>query len=56
MRRETRGSHYREDYPETDNENWLAWIKIKKDENGNMVHWKHMIPDEWLPPELRKKK
>lgn len=29
MRRETRGGHYREDYP-TRNDEWLGWIKISK--------------------------
>lgn len=36
MRKESRCSHYRLDYPEMDNENWRAWINIFKDENGRM--------------------
>jgi len=28
MRTETRASHYREDYPNRDDENWLKWIMI----------------------------
>ncbi len=35
MRKETRGGHYREDYPQRDDQNWLGWIKIRQ-ENGNM--------------------
>ncbi len=36
MRKESRCSHFRLDYPEIDNENWQAWINIYKDNNGNM--------------------
>lgn len=44
MRKESRGSHYREDYPERDDRNWLCWIKIKQDSNGKMALSKHPIP------------
>jgi len=30
MRTESRGFHYREDYPETDNENWLKWVTLRR--------------------------
>ncbi len=36
MRKESRCSHYRLDYPEMDNQNWQAWINIFKGEDGNM--------------------
>lgn len=36
MRKESRLSHYRLDYPEMDNEHWQAWINIYKDNEGNM--------------------
>jgi len=36
MRKESRCSHYRLDYPEMDNKNWQAWINIFKGENGEM--------------------
>lgn len=36
MRKESRCSHYRLDYPEVDDENWRAWINIWQDENGRM--------------------
>ena len=31
MREETRGSHWREDFPETDDVNWLGHIDIRSD-------------------------
>ncbi|MBD8876590.1 FAD-binding protein [Roseibium polysiphoniae] len=36
MRKESRCSHYRLDYPDVDDENWRAWINIYKDESGDM--------------------
>lgn len=36
MRKESRCSHYRLDYPEMDNENWQAWIHIFKGKDGEM--------------------
>jgi succinate dehydrogenase / fumarate reductase flavoprotein subunit len=33
MRTESRGFHYREDYPERDDKNWLKWIILKKGDN-----------------------
>ena len=34
-RKETRGWHVREDYPEQDDQNWRKWI-IQKIDKGNM--------------------
>ena len=31
MRTESRGFHFREDYPERDDENWLKWIILKQE-------------------------
>lgn len=36
MRKESRCSHYRLDYPEMDNVNWQAWINIYKGDDGEM--------------------
>ena len=44
LRTETRGSHYREDYPERDDEDWLAWIKISRGDDGGMRLAKHPVP------------
>ena len=37
MRTESRCSHYRLDYPETDTKNWEAWINIHKGDKGEMI-------------------
>ncbi|MBN2319477.1 MAG: FAD-dependent oxidoreductase [Acidobacteria bacterium] len=44
-RTESRGWHYREDYPERDDENWLKWIIVKKD-GDNMAVTTEPIPIE----------
>ena len=36
MRKESRCSHYRLDYPEVDTKNWNAWINIYKGSDGSM--------------------
>jgi succinate dehydrogenase/fumarate reductase flavoprotein subunit len=33
-RKETRVCHFREDFPETDNKNWLKWINFNKGKDG----------------------
>lgn len=46
MRTESRGSHYREDFPKRDDKNWLAWILISKD-GDKMKLTKKPVPVEW---------
>lgn len=36
-REESRGWHYREDYPERDDENWLKWVVVRKEDGGMNV-------------------
>ncbi|MFC2071199.1 FAD-dependent oxidoreductase [Chloroflexota bacterium] len=43
MRKESRGFHMREDYPERDDQNWLKWIIIKKDKE-EMKLWTEDVP------------
>ncbi len=46
MRKESRCSHYRLDYPETDTKNWNAWINIYKGCDGKMKLEKQSF-DSW---------
>lgn len=48
MRTESRGSHYREDYPARDDKNWLSWIIISK-AGDEMKLVKRPVPDAWRP-------
>jgi fumarate reductase (CoM/CoB) subunit A len=51
MRTETRGAHYRSDYPETDNENWLKNIVVRK-ENGEATFETTPIGFPYIHPEM----
>jgi succinate dehydrogenase/fumarate reductase flavoprotein subunit len=46
MRKESRCSHFRLDYPEIDRENWQAWINIDKGPDGEMQLEKQPF-DRW---------
>ncbi|MBW1803017.1 MAG: hypothetical protein JRJ85_20080 [Deltaproteobacteria bacterium] len=48
FRTESRGCHYREDFPRRDDPDWLAWVKLKE-ENGVMKTFKEPIPEAWWP-------
>ncbi len=43
MRTESRGSHYREDCPDRNDDEWVAWIKIRRSDDGAMELIKHPI-------------
>lgn len=45
VRTESRGWHYREDYPQRDDKNWLKWVIVKQ-EAGEMVTRTEPIPIE----------
>jgi succinate dehydrogenase/fumarate reductase flavoprotein subunit len=49
FRTESRGTHYREDYPARDDDAWLAWVLLQMDADGQMAVTKQEIPDEWKP-------
>lgn len=50
MREETRGAHYRKDFPKADNKNWFVNIVIKQ-ENGKMTFKKIPVVVTLLKPE-----
>jgi succinate dehydrogenase/fumarate reductase flavoprotein subunit len=47
MRTESRGNHYREDFPARNDREWLAWLVISKDGEGGMRLRKEPVPDAW---------
>lgn len=49
FRTESRGTHYREDFPARDDEAWLAWVLLQMDADGQMTVAKEEIPEEWKP-------
>lgn len=55
MREESRGTFLREDYPETDNVNWILNTRLKS-ENGKMKFWKEKIPKENYKLKPKKKR
>jgi len=48
FRTESRGCHFREDYPHRVDPAWLAWVLLK-DDNGTMTAYKKPIPEAWRP-------
>lgn len=48
FRTESRGWHFREDYPNRDDENWLAWNQIRQGSRG-MELTKVNVPEGWRP-------
>ena len=48
VRTESRGTHYREDFPHRDDPEWLCWITLR-DVDGRMVASRRAIPREWWP-------
>jgi succinate dehydrogenase/fumarate reductase flavoprotein subunit len=48
FRTESRGKHFREDYPLRDDPEWLAWVMLKNEE-GKMSVSKEPIPEKWWP-------
>ena len=47
MRTESRGGHYREDFPETDQQNWAKAILIKQ------VNGKMQLTTEVVDPQVK---
>ena len=51
-RRESRGSHYRSDYPDRDEAEWLCNILLRETPNGVPEIWNEMVEFSRLQPEL----
>ena len=45
VREESRGTFYREDYPDRDDENWLKWVLFRKD-GEEMKIWMEPVPED----------
>lgn len=54
LRTESRGAHYRSDYPETDDANWLKNIVAAR-ENGETTFWTEPVTFDHIHPEAYKK-
>ena len=50
MRTESRGVHYREDFPDTDNDNWLQEIIVKHDVTGLQLDRRSLTITGMSPP------
>ena len=48
LRTESRGTHYREDYPGRNDTEWLAWVRLRE-EGGAMKAYKEPIPGNGTP-------
>lgn len=46
-RQESRGAHYRSDYPYRNDESWLYYTLLKKGDDGSMVLDYVELPEEW---------
>ena len=44
FRTESRGFFFREDYPRRDDKNWLKWVLVKQDKQGQMQIWTEDVP------------
>ena len=49
-RKESRGSHFRNDYPERDDESWMYHTMSKIDENNKAIHSKCDVNSKGLYP------
>ena len=49
-REESRGFHFRKEFPKTDNEKWLKWVMLHKDERGETEIRVENVPTPYLKP------
>jgi len=48
FREESRGTHFREDFPARNDKEWHCWVTVQND-NEEMKMGKHMLPEAWKP-------
>ncbi len=48
-RRESRGAHFRTDFPERDDEEWLKHIDLTISEDGPEVSYSEVTITQWQP-------
>lgn len=49
FRTESRGTHYRVDYPARDDMAWHCWVTLRKAADGSMMTAKYPLPSDWAP-------
>lgn len=55
MREESRGAHYRTDFPKPNNEKWFVNIYVKREGNEMKLYTKPVVITRWKPPWMEKK-
>lgn len=50
-REESRGYHFREDFPWTNNRDWLKWVYVQAAPADEMRVWTEQVPTPYLKPE-----
>ncbi|MDO8863942.1 FAD-binding protein [Haliea sp. E1-2-M8] len=47
-REESRGTHFREDFPVRNDKDWFCWVTVQQ-KGGEMNMGKQMLPEKWKP-------